>query len=110
MSADPSRKRKRKESPVRAILDDTIDFSGLRSLGLTVRECEVMRWIIEGKRDREIAIILDLSHRTVSNHAHRIFDKLNVETRTAAVRECAQMWRFTVNPCLLALASSLLTQ
>lgn len=96
MSVDPSQKRTRKGSPVRATLDDTIDFSCLRSLGLTVRESEVMHWIIEGKRDREIAIILDLSHRTVSNHARHIFDKLNVETRTAAVRQCAEMWNSAV--------------
>jgi DNA-binding CsgD family transcriptional regulator len=61
----------------------------LRLLGLTPRQCEVLRWITEGKRDREIAAILDLSPRTVSNHAHNIFQKLSVETRTAAVRHCA---------------------
>jgi len=104
MSADHSLKGKRKRSPVLATLDDTIDFTGLRSLGLTERECEVMRWIFEGKRDREIAIILDLSHRTISNHAHRIFEKLNVETRTAAVRHCALMCGSAVNHCLLAFA------
>ena len=61
----------------------------LRLLGLTPRECEVLRWITEGKRDREIATILDLSPRTVSNHAHKIFRKLSVETRAAAVGHCA---------------------
>lgn len=58
----------------------------LRLLGLTPRECEVLRWIGEGKRDREIAVILDLSPRTVTNHAHNIFQKLSVETRVSAVR------------------------
>jgi DNA-binding CsgD family transcriptional regulator len=61
----------------------------LRLLGLTPRECEVLHWITEGKRDREIAVILDLSPRTVSNHAHNIFQKLSTETRTAAVRYSA---------------------
>ncbi|CAN5483557.1 hypothetical protein BH20VER3_BH20VER3_09210 [soil metagenome] len=47
-----------------------------------------MEWISEGKRDREIAIILGLSRRTVEKHAAHIYDKLHVETRTAAVRSC----------------------
>ena len=66
-----------------------VDSEDLRALGLTPRECEVLRWIWEGKRDREIATILGVSPRTVGNHAYNIFQKLNVETRTAAVRHCA---------------------
>lgn len=65
-----------------------LERAHLGELGLTPRECEVMRWITEGKRDREIAIILGLSRRTVEKHATHIFEKLNVETRTAAVRSC----------------------
>ncbi len=60
----------------------------LASLGLTPRECEVMRWIDEGKRDCEIASILGLSRRTVEKHVGNIFKKLNVETRTAAAHQC----------------------
>jgi DNA-binding CsgD family transcriptional regulator len=43
-----------------------------------------MQWVCEGKRDREIAAILGLSARTVQVHVGHIFEKLNVETRTAA--------------------------
>ena len=70
-------------------LDEMATATKLRTLGLTPRECEVMRCIGEGKRDREIAAILHLSPRTVGNHAYNIFQKLHVETRTAAVRHCA---------------------
>ncbi len=65
-----------------------INPAHLIELGLTPRECEVMRWISEGKRDREIASILGLSRRTVEKHAAHIFEKLNVETRTAAANQC----------------------
>lgn len=58
------------------------------SLGVTPREREVMHWIIEGKRDREVATILGISSRTVEKHVCHIFEKLNVETRTAAARTC----------------------
>ena len=47
-----------------------------------------MQWLSEGKRDREIAIILGLSSRTVEKHVGHIIEKLNVETRTAAASQC----------------------
>lgn len=55
---------------------------------LTSREREVIHWVGEGKRDREIAVILGLSSRTVEKHVGHILEKLGVETRTAAVNEC----------------------
>jgi DNA-binding CsgD family transcriptional regulator len=55
--------------------------------GLTPREREILQWAAEGKRDAEIAVILSLSERTVSNRLYRIYRKLGVETRTAAVAE-----------------------
>lgn len=62
-----------------------INFTRLRRLGFTRRECEVFCWMAEGKRDGEIAIILNISVRTVGNHVSHILHKLRVETRTAAV-------------------------
>jgi DNA-binding CsgD family transcriptional regulator len=56
----------------------------LEPFGLTNREAEVLKWVAEGKRDGEIAVILGLSARTVSHHLERTYRKLNVETRTAA--------------------------
>jgi len=52
---------------------------------LTPREREVMRWLGAGKSDRDIGEIVGCSHRTVQKHLQRIYDKLGVETRTAAV-------------------------
>jgi DNA-binding CsgD family transcriptional regulator len=57
----------------------------LRTLGLTERESEVMRWIAEGKSNPEIGVILDMSFRTVGKHVEHIFSKLGVESRTAAM-------------------------
>ena len=65
-----------------------IDYTHLATLGLTPREREVMQWLCEGKRDREIAIILGLSSRTIEKHVGHIFEKLDVETRTAAASQC----------------------
>ena len=52
---------------------------------LTEREREVLRWLSSGKTDRDIAQILAISPRTVHKHLQRIYEKLGVETRTAAV-------------------------
>ena len=54
--------------------------------GITPRENEILHWIREGKRNSEIGTILDLSTRTVGKHLEHIFEKLGVETRTAAAR------------------------
>jgi DNA-binding CsgD family transcriptional regulator len=57
-----------------------------RELGLTAREAEVMHWIGEGKNNPEIAVLLNISSRTVHKHVEHIFAKLGVETRYAAIR------------------------
>jgi DNA-binding CsgD family transcriptional regulator len=41
--------------------------------------------VAAGKTDREIAALLGCSHRTVQKHLQRLYVKLGVETRTAAV-------------------------
>jgi DNA-binding CsgD family transcriptional regulator len=51
---------------------------------LSIREAEVLEWVAEGKRNREIATILGLSPRTVEKHVQNIMEKIGVETRTAA--------------------------
>ena len=52
---------------------------------LTGREHEVLCWLAGGKTDRDIGDILGISPRTVHKHLQRIYEKLGVETRTAAV-------------------------
>ena len=50
---------------------------------LTRRELEVVEWIAEGKRNREIGEILGCSERTVQKHVQHILEKLHLETRIA---------------------------
>jgi DNA-binding CsgD family transcriptional regulator len=51
---------------------------------LTTREAEVLRWVSAGKSDAQIGAILRISARTVQKHLQNIYDKLGVESRTAA--------------------------
>jgi DNA-binding CsgD family transcriptional regulator len=55
------------------------------TLPVTPREREVLEWLAAGKTDREIGDILGLSPRTVQKHLQHVYEKLGVETRTAAV-------------------------
>jgi DNA-binding NarL/FixJ family response regulator len=52
--------------------------------GLTRREVEVIALIAEGHTNKDIAVVLDLSIKTVARHLENIFLKLGVSTRSAA--------------------------
>jgi DNA-binding CsgD family transcriptional regulator len=53
--------------------------------GLTAREQDVLRLLIEGRSNREIGELLFISHRTATTHVTHILAKFGVETRAAAV-------------------------
>jgi DNA-binding CsgD family transcriptional regulator len=58
---------------------------------LTPREREVLHWVSEGKTNQEIGIILGTSWRTVRKQLESVFQKLSVETRTAAAMRAVEM-------------------
>ena len=52
---------------------------------LTGRELEVLRLLVAGRSNREIAEALFISPRTAQTHVQHIFDKLDVDSRAGAV-------------------------
>lgn len=58
---------------------------GRPACALTRREIEVLDRLREGLSNREIASKLGISTRTVQKHLQRIYAKLGVKGRTAAV-------------------------
>ena len=60
---------------------------------LTQREMDVLQWVACGKTNRDVAEILGMSPRTVNKHLEHIYEKLGVETRTAAVAQFARLAR-----------------
>ncbi len=54
-------------------------------VALTSRERDVLGWVRQGKSDLQVAAILGISVRTVQKHLERIYAKLGVESRLAAV-------------------------
>ncbi len=57
---------------------------GATGAGLSPREREVLRLLVEGHSDREIAEALGLSYRTVTSYVRNILSRLDVSSRTAA--------------------------
>ncbi|WP_067476976.1 response regulator [Actinomadura hibisca] len=53
--------------------------------GLSARETEVMSLIVQGRSNGEIAERLFLAEKTVKNHVNRIYAKLGVTSRAAAI-------------------------
>jgi DNA-binding NarL/FixJ family response regulator len=53
-------------------------LKGERNAGLTPRELEVLRWIVAGKSNKEIAAQLDLSANTIAVHRANIMDALGI--------------------------------
>jgi DNA-binding NarL/FixJ family response regulator len=70
------------------VLREENDASAIESLiaafRLTQREAEVLYWVTLGKTSKDIGDILGSSPRTVNKHLEHVFEKLGVETRTAA--------------------------
>lgn len=55
-----------------------------RPFGLTPRELEVLRLVVEGRSDSQIGELLFISRRTVTTHTSSIFEKLGVVGRAEA--------------------------
>ncbi len=58
--------------------------------GLSDREKEVLRHIVAGKKNEDIALALRISPSTVKNHVSSILTKLNVKSRTTAATKAVQ--------------------
>jgi len=60
-----------------------VDFRG-RNL-LSKREDDVVRQVVDGNSNREIALKLNLTEHTVSNYLFRIYEKLGISSRVELV-------------------------
>ena len=85
MAAEPTRLPSTVGVTDRASLTDVTAGAAGRA-SLTPREREVLRIVAEGATDQEVATRLGLRPRTVTTYLTRIYAKLDVRTRTAAVR------------------------
>lgn len=56
-----------------------------RRLGLTPREFEVLRWLVQGKGNKDIARRLGIEEQTVKNHLRPVFQKFGVARRAELI-------------------------
>ena len=69
---------------LREVSDAATGEATMLAFRLTLRESEVLYWVVKGKTNRDIGDILGSSPATVKKHLERVYEKLGVETRTAA--------------------------
>jgi len=77
----------------RALLPDVISVPAANQMAierLTPREVEVLRLIVTGHTNRQIADVLTLSVRTVESHRANLMDKLDLHSRVELVRYAAK--------------------
>jgi len=77
----------------RALLNDLVPTPPSRPLNentLTNREMEVLRLIVRGHTNNQIAKILNISTRTVEGHRANIMDKLDLHSRVDLVEYAEQ--------------------
>lgn len=78
---------------LREVSDAATVEATMLAFGLTLRESEVLYWVAKGKTNRDIGDILGSSPATVKKHLERVYEKLGVETRTAAAALAIQKVR-----------------
>jgi DNA-binding CsgD family transcriptional regulator len=71
------------------------DFSSsaplVEKLGLSEREAETLLWVTQGKSNGDVAAIFGISEKTVKKTMGHIFEKLGLESRTAAALRAVEV-------------------
>lgn len=65
----------------------TDSIPGTSAPSLSARETEIMTLIAAGHSNGEIAAKLTVAEKTVKNHVNRIYAKLGVGSRSAAISQ-----------------------
>jgi DNA-binding NarL/FixJ family response regulator len=84
LHAIEARLRRAEQQTPREFKPDFSSHLPLLALGLTPRAAETLLWVAQGKTNADIATILGITESTVKKHLLEIFEKLAVETRSAA--------------------------
>ncbi|HMP83960.1 MAG TPA: response regulator [Verrucomicrobiota bacterium] len=84
LKAITARLQRSEQTAQREFKPDFSSHEPLIKLGLTPRAAETLLWAAQGKTNADIATILGISESTVKKHMLEVFEKLGVETRSAA--------------------------
>ncbi len=78
-------RRTRREAPLRVKSGDAFSLCQAK-YGITAREGEIIRLLLEGKNNKEIAAELFISDHTAKNHIHHIYQKLGIGNRVQLIQ------------------------
>jgi DNA-binding CsgD family transcriptional regulator len=76
-----------------AVNTDAPASDHLERATLTDRELGVLRLVVQGLANKEIAVSLNVSESTVKNTLQQLFAKTNVRSRSRLVREAMEQYR-----------------
>jgi DNA-binding NarL/FixJ family response regulator len=65
--------------------------AAIASLGISIRECEVLDMLAAGHANKVIARHLNISPNTVKTHVARLYEKLEVASRTQAISKAREL-------------------
>lgn len=71
----------------------TLSIDAFKGFGLTPRETEVLYWLVQGKTNAEIAILLGAREGTVRKHVEHILSHFGTQNRTATVTHVLEQLR-----------------
>ncbi len=97
LRAIAARLRRSEQQAQREFKPDFSSYRPLLKLGLTPRAAEVLLWVAQGKTNSDIAVILSISESTAKKHLLEIFEKLGVETRSAATLRALEVLAIPAN-------------
>ncbi|WP_428659640.1 response regulator transcription factor [Runella sp.] len=88
-----------KKAPPQIIVQAPASFdeNKIRELGISKRELEVLELITQGLTNQEIADKLFVSLNTIKTHSARLFEKLEVNSRTKAINKAKELGLMRVN-------------
>lgn len=58
-----------------------------KEINLTKREKEILSYLLDGKTNKEVSLILSISLNTVNNHVANIYEKSGVKNRVELVNK-----------------------
>lgn len=73
--------------------NSTAPTEGAERMVLTARETDVLRYLVQGLANKEIAASMEVSESTVKNTLQQLFAKTGVRTRSQLVRVALEQYR-----------------
>jgi two-component system, LuxR family, response regulator FixJ len=83
---------------VQSVLAKNAGLAALKERGLTKAEMKILHLILEGKNNRDMAVILHRSQRTIEVHRGHLMQKLGVTNIIELLRRATEMGLLQPNP------------